>query len=133
MLIKMLWTEKHPKVACKSFWGTDPYFVSPDLAPHARFVTPQCERLIPGKSSPKSVHCLVCSHHSSRSGLFHSSSLFRNLAIEYSSHRFNFYNASSLTTIFDVYLDAFVGPEPPPEVAEGPQNTLFLAVRAILA
>ena len=47
MLMKILWAERHPKTACKSFWGTDPYFVSPDLAPHARFVTPQCERLIP--------------------------------------------------------------------------------------
>jgi hypothetical protein len=47
MLMKRLWAERHPKIACKSFWGTDPYFVSPDLAPHARFVTPQCERLIP--------------------------------------------------------------------------------------
>jgi ankyrin repeat protein len=47
MLIKILWAKRHPNTACKSFWGTDPYFVSPDLAPHARFVTPQCERLIP--------------------------------------------------------------------------------------
>lgn len=47
VLMKILWAERHPKIACKSFWGTDPYFVSPDLAPHARFVTPQCERLIP--------------------------------------------------------------------------------------
>ncbi len=47
MLMKILWTERHHKTTCKSFWGTDPYFVSPDLAPHARFVTPQCERLIP--------------------------------------------------------------------------------------
>lgn len=46
-LMKILWTERHPKTTCKSFWGTDPYYVSPDLAPHARFVTPQCERLIP--------------------------------------------------------------------------------------
>jgi ankyrin repeat protein len=46
-LMKILWAERHPRTACKSFWGTDPYYVSPDLAPHARFITPQCERLIP--------------------------------------------------------------------------------------
>jgi len=59
MLMKILWAERHPKTACKSFWGTDPYYVSPDLAPHARFVTPQCERLIPdtfeGSDSPLEV------------------------------------------------------------------------------
>jgi hypothetical protein len=46
MLLKALWKQTHGNAPCKSFWGVDPYFVSPDLAPHARFVTPQCERLI---------------------------------------------------------------------------------------
>jgi ankyrin repeat protein len=46
MLVKNLWSETHSGTTCKSFWGTDPYYVSPDLAPHARFVTPQCDRLI---------------------------------------------------------------------------------------
>jgi ankyrin repeat protein len=71
MLMKILWAEKHPKTTCKSFWGTDPYFVSPDLAPHARFITPQCERLIP---------------------------------------------------------DTFEGSEPPPEITQSAQNTMFLAM-----
>ncbi|KAE9378683.1 hypothetical protein N431DRAFT_325760 [Stipitochalara longipes BDJ] len=34
--------------AYKSLWGTDPFYTSPDLSPHARFIAPQCGRLVRG-------------------------------------------------------------------------------------
>ena len=34
--------------AYKSLWGNDPFYSSADLSPHARFITPQCGRLIKG-------------------------------------------------------------------------------------
>jgi hypothetical protein len=36
----------------KSFWGTDPFYTSPDLSPHSRFITPQCGILIQGEKTP---------------------------------------------------------------------------------
>lgn len=51
MLMKILWPGEYENTTCKSIWGSDPYFVSPDLAPHARFVTPQCGKLVQGKST----------------------------------------------------------------------------------
>jgi hypothetical protein len=47
--MKTVWPKKHKNATCQSIWGSDPYPVSPDLGPHARFVIPQCRKLILGK------------------------------------------------------------------------------------
>jgi hypothetical protein len=48
MLITSLCNQKSMP-SYKSLWGTDPFYDSPDLSPHARFITPQCGRLIQGE------------------------------------------------------------------------------------
>jgi len=65
MLMKILWPTEHGNTTCKSIWGTDPYFVSPDLAPHARFVTPQCGRLIQGKTINLGLRVLIVAESTS--------------------------------------------------------------------
>jgi hypothetical protein len=44
----------------KSFWGSDPFYTSPDLSPHSRFITPQCGRLIQGKKTPRNISNSQC-------------------------------------------------------------------------
>ncbi|KAH6667730.1 ankyrin repeat-containing domain protein [Halenospora varia] len=39
--------------AYKSLWGTDPFYTSSDLSPHARFIAPQCGALIPDGPIPQ--------------------------------------------------------------------------------
>ncbi|KAE9382220.1 hypothetical protein N431DRAFT_394088 [Stipitochalara longipes BDJ] len=52
MLITSLCNEKNMPVY-KSFWGMDPFYTSPDLSPHSRFITPQCGRLIQDGLNPE--------------------------------------------------------------------------------
>jgi len=50
MLITSVCNQKRMP-AYKSLWGTDPFYTSPDLSPHARFITPQCGRLTQGEGA----------------------------------------------------------------------------------
>ncbi|RDW58477.1 hypothetical protein BP5796_12407 [Coleophoma crateriformis] len=45
MLITSICQEKNMP-AYKSLWGVDPFYTSPELSPHARFIAPQCSRLV---------------------------------------------------------------------------------------
>jgi hypothetical protein len=131
--MKMLWAEKRT-IACKSFWGTDPYFVSPDLAPHARFVTPQCGTLIPGKDLQyRRIDFLPTIL---RYGF--SSFAIQILRFEMLLSKL-FLPQTLVADLLTRCADAFVGRNLLPqasnqltEAVESSQNTLFIAVGALI-
>ncbi|RDW56403.1 hypothetical protein BP6252_14169 [Coleophoma cylindrospora] len=54
MLITSICQEKKMP-AYKSLWGVDPFYTSPELSPHARFIAPQCGRLVRDGSNIQGV------------------------------------------------------------------------------